>query len=361
MALIPIVRETRIPAADHSSVASLPEEQATSSQFVQRQVAEAQRPTTFLGPADRIPIDLAVFSNLTVQAAQPQTIRTRKRRNPGARESRIPSRTSVVFLNSNQPRRSIESEGVTAASPLRYGTKAMRISMNIDPSYLEEIRAEMFSRNSGQAKFRTQHLNAWLNIPDIVLLVNPVDLSYSMANTVQETRTRGGFLQEFWGSEMDSMTANGKTATAFVARDDANDQSGGLTIRELRSSAGYNNLRRLVDIYRSNGVIYGMRAMGNYAVGFDPEKPVFRKTLLYNGFVSIFYDGVTYNGYFESFEVTESGESPFWLEWNFTFKVESQTGRDLLVYDSGKFLDESREGTATFSSRATNTTGQRNT
>lgn len=347
--------------ANHTATAAPVRDLAAQASALQAQAASAVGPGNFYGPADAASLDTALYSDMIAAGGQPATVRTRRNRSPGAPESRIPPKQSLVL--SPLGRQTVEREGgVTAARPLRYGVKAMRIGLDMDPGFLEEIKADI-AKPTGKTKVELTHLNAWLGIPDVVLLVNPNNLDWSMANRVQETRTRGGFVQEFWSSELDTLSAAGKTAVAYVARNDGHKkggQGGGLTIRDLRSdSAGYRNLRRLIDLYRSNGVIYGMRAAGNYAVGHEEERPAYRKSLLYSGSVNIFYDGVTYSGYFENFEVMESGESPYWLDWSFTFKVETHVGEDLKVYDSGKYFDPSA-GSAEFSSLAANRTGQRN-
>jgi len=366
---MPMIRDSQSFDADHSSASSRMLDLAAIAAGFQDHAAFVANQNTFLGPADLVAADTENFVNLSDAAQQPTTVQTRQDESPGSVSSRMPPKESLVLSGPKaRPRRTVEREGgISAANPMRFGEKAMKIGLGIDESYLEEIKADMASPTGG-TRVRPLHLNAWLSVPDVILLVNPASLDWSLANTVQETRTRGGFMQEFWGSELDTLSASGTTAVAYVASFDPNGpastkQGGGLTIRDLRSdSAGYRNLRRLVDVYRSNGIIYGLRATGNYAVGNGPEQPAFRKALLYGGYVSIFYDGITYRGFFENFEIREAGEAPFWLEWNFTFKVESHVGQDLKMFDSGKFMGIppflARE--AEFESLAGNKTGQRN-
>ena len=364
-------RETLSFGADHTSLSVSLLDTAAIAAALQSVAASVTRATTFFGPADLASADVERFGDLSAAAQQPRIVQTRRDRSPGSVESRLPLKESLVLSGLQaSSRRVVDREGgISAANPMRYGVKAMKIGLGIDESYLEEIKADMASPTSG-TRVRPLHLKAWLSVPDVILLVNPANLDWSLTNTVQETRTRGGFMQEFWGSELDTLSASGTTAVAYVASFDptvattaGKRQGGGLTIRDLRSdSAGYRNLRRLVDVYRSNGIIYGMRAMGNYAVGNGPEKPAFRKALLYGGYVNIFYDGITYRGFFENFEIRETGEAPYWLEWNFTFKVESHVGQDLKMYDSGKFLGKPQSAQdAEFESLTNNSTQQRNT
>ncbi len=400
------IRDTTSFNADHTSLSVSLLDIAAIAAGLQSLAESAVSGIAFFGQADRAAADAENFGNLSDAAQQPTTVQTRRDESPGSPASRVPPKESLVLAGPDAtPRRMVEREGgVSAARPMRFAEKAMKIGLGIDESYLEEIKADMASPTGG-TKVRPASLNAWLSVPDVILLVNPASLNWSLANTVQETRTRGGFMQEFWGSELDTLSASGTTAAAYVASFNpvqagaasgassgaavgssafgafggalgalaggiiggltakGKRQGGGLTIRDLRSdSAGYRNLRRLVDVYRSNGIIYGLKATGNYAVGNGPEKPAFRKALLYGGYVSILYDGITYRGFFENFEIREAGEAPFWLEWNFTFKVESHTGQNLKMYDSGKFLGKSASAQdAEFDSLTKNSTGQRNT
>lgn len=372
------IRDTPSFGADHTSLSAPLSDFDAFAFGLQVDAAFATGFGTFLGPADLAAADTENFGNLSAAAQQPTTVLPRRNDSPGSPASRVAPKESLVLAGPDvKSRRMVEREGgISAANPTRFGVKAMKIGLGINEGYLEEIKADMASPTGG-TKVRPAHLNAWLSVPDVILLVNPASLEWSLENTVQETRTRGGFMQEFWGSELDTLTASGTTAAAYVASfspslvgppapaTPTERQGGGLTIRDLRSnSAGYRNLRRLVDVYRSNGIIYGMRAMGNYAVGNGPEKPAFRKALLYGGYVSILYDGVTYRGFFENFEIREAGDAPFWLEWNFTFKVESHVGKDLKMYDSGKFMGRGLVGPslpAEFESLSGNKTGQRNT
>jgi len=356
-------RTDQAQSADHASAAPSPSSLEETAAREQEQAASAAPPGTYHGPVDSASDDNADFDNLS-ETSRAEDGQGEFVGPPAPPAPRAPRQQQVV-LGSFSERQVVEREGgVSATAPLRYGVKAMRIALNINQGYLAEIQADIAGRGTPKLRVETQHLNAWLSVPEIILLVNPSELSWSLANKVQETRTRGGFVQEFWAGELETLSAEGQSAVAYVVRNDGHPkgQGGGLTIRDLRSgSAGYRNLRRLVDVYRSNGVLYGMRAMGNYAVGQGDEKPVFRKTLLYNGYVQVFYDGVTYSGFFENFEIMESGDMPFWLTWSFTFKVETVTGRDLKVFDSGKFLSP-QSGPAEFSSMSaeSNTTGQRN-
>ena len=139
-----------------------------ASGAVQSQASSAVGPQTYYGPADAAADDADAYSGMAAAGALPAEVRTRRDESPGAPQSLVPQKQSLVLA----PRAVMVAEGVTAARPERYGVKAMRIGLDIDPGYLEEIRADI-ARPKGKTKVELTHLNAWLGIPDIVLLVNP--------------------------------------------------------------------------------------------------------------------------------------------------------------------------------------------
>ena len=84
--------------------------------------------------------------------------------------------------------------------------------------------------------------------PDLIMFINPTNLDLSYTQLVNETRTLGGFVQEFWGEQLTTLSASGQTAMFY------ND--GGITNKDARISESYQNFIRLVNIYKNNGKDY---------------------------------------------------------------------------------------------------------
>ena len=61
------------------------------------------------------------------------------------------------------------------------------------------------------------------------MLINPTNLDFSYNQIINETRTMGGFLQEFWGEQLTTASGSGETALFY-------DPSAGLTNSNNKSS-----------------------------------------------------------------------------------------------------------------------------
>lgn len=174
------------------------------------------------------------------------------------------------------------------------------------------------------------------------LLVNPASINVNMARIVNRSQTMVSWVEEHWGEEIDTVSIQGSTA-AFVlgasdlryARDQANkdvqnkeaaradfysslglqDQSlitpansanflePGLTTRFRRNTLSYQEFRKLIEVFVTNGVVYDSQ-------GFVAERR----------FVQISYDYSSYVGYFESIDVTEEATMPFRMMYTISFK-----------------------------------------
>jgi len=134
-------------------------------------------------------------------------------------------------------------------------------------------------------------------VPDLIMKINPSNLSSNYSQLINRKRTLGGFIEEHWGEQLDSISASGKTGQ-FVNKL-------GLTNFTRRDTAAYNDFQNLIAIYRNNGVLYDS----------------FTNRIIAQGSVVMNYDSNIYKGYFENFTITESADKPFELNYDFSFKV----------------------------------------
>jgi len=162
-----------------------------------------------------------------------------------------------------------------------------------------------------------QALDNMRNTPPLRLLVNPASFKVSSEKIASDGNwTRDGAVIEFWGDNQDKLEASGRVAGFFAI--DSNppeeDSEGGpgLTRVARNFSAAYHNLLSLWLLYRNNA--------GLYLEGLDGTE---RARLSMVGSVYIFYDDILYLGSFDSFNLTESDDKPFSLEYNFEFTVRS--------------------------------------
>jgi hypothetical protein len=145
--------------------------------------------------------------------------------------------------------------------------------------------------------------------PKLVMQINPQNLDLQYSHLIQETRTLGGFIQEFWGEALTSLNSSGTTAMFY--------NESGVTNNKTETS-GYQNFINLVNFYKNNGKVYSSK-LANKIISF--------------GTVIMTYFGKEYEGYFESFGVNETADAPFYLAYDFSFKITKVYG-DLIVKDS---------------------------
>jgi hypothetical protein len=160
-----------------------------------------------------------------------------------------------------------------------------------------------------------QVINSSINIPVLVMLINPSDISVSLKKIINRTRTKGGFAEEHWGNDLNSIQANGKTAMFYDNK--------GLTTKNRRASEAMDNFHKLVSIYRNN------------AVEYNESNEIVRV-----GRIRMFFGSKIYDGYFESFNINEEAEEPFVFPYDFSFKVIRTYGGYSLekVYSINNFI-----------------------
>jgi hypothetical protein len=159
--------------------------------------------------------------------------------------------------------------------------------------------------------------------PALTMLINPANMDLSFSPLINETRTLGGFIQEFWGEQLTTLSASGQTAIFY--------DTSGITNKNSRNSESYQNFIKLINIYKNNGKDYS-DTFSTAALKANPNKIISFGTIIMQ------YGGKKYEGFFESFSVKEIAQKPFNLEYDFTFKI-TKTFGDLFVKD-GQFLEE---------------------
>lgn len=158
-------------------------------------------------------------------------------------------------------------------------------------------------------------------VPALTMLINPSNLDITYSPLITETRTLGGFVHEYWGENLTTLSASGKTAM-FV------DSEDGLTVQKSRTTEAYQYFISLLNIYKNNGKGYFAGIDANTAARANPSK------LASLGLVIMIYDSNQYDGYFESFTYTEDASMPFNLEYSFSFKAIKILGQLAVTKDA---------------------------
>lgn len=143
--------------------------------------------------------------------------------------------------------------------------------------------------------------------PQLTLQINPESLDFKFSPRVSESRVRwtnqrdSGYILQTHHDELDILSVSGQSALFYTDK--------GLTSVERRRTIAWENIQKLVAIYRNNGMNFNSQ-MGK---GMSVIESV--------GRVHIIYDEVLYSGSFDSFNLSEAAEKPFNLNFSFDFRV----------------------------------------
>lgn len=132
----------------------------------------------------------------------------------------------------------------------------------------------------------------------LVAHINPSSISETLNKKVEKIQTRGGFVEQHWGDELGEISADMSTG-AFL------NINNGLSSVIRQRTIAWDRYRDLYDLYRNNGSVYD--PFGN---------------IVLQGNILLMYDRGTYIGYFKSFSVEETDDSPFAFKLSWSFKVE---------------------------------------
>jgi hypothetical protein len=149
----------------------------------------------------------------------------------------------------------------------------------------------------------------------LALHVNPSSLQEQFTKNKNVAMTRGGFVEFVWPDDLDSLSADSTTG-AFIGPDSgltsdgANPnymiRRGAPSTRSFRGRHGTIAWERhtdLLELFRSNGQI------------FSGGVPVLRSQIM------CMYDRGIYTGWFTTFEIVETGDTPFQFKVSWEFKV----------------------------------------
>jgi hypothetical protein len=153
--------------------------------------------------------------------------------------------------------------------------------------------------------------------PSLVLLINPANLDIKYLPKITEQRVR-------WTSSQDSVDVNQNVGYVFQAHHDELDvlsatgksamfmsPSEGLTVKNRLTSVAYQNIEKLIAIYRNNGMNFNTKT--NSRINPAKINSIGRVVITYNGFI--------YRGHFTGFTYSINETRQFNADFSFDFKV----------------------------------------
>lgn len=133
------------------------------------------------------------------------------------------------------------------------------------------------------------------------MFVNPSNFTITEPpKTVVPIRTLGGWRVQYWYPEIGTIRADGVIGNMLERFN-----------RDLKDSDAWRGFRKLISVYRTNGVRYG-----NFDKGLN-------RKLLQDSFAPIavcIFDKNQYEGYFESLEYTEAEDTPHTIKYSLSFR-----------------------------------------
>lgn len=155
-----------------------------------------------------------------------------------------------------------------------------------------------------------KQINLVKELPPLALIINPSSLSKRLERPADYARGRRNNIVSMWHESMTVISAEGTTAGQYVYQSAPNGSYGGVYSPGRILSISYQNLLSLVQIYRSNGILYNSNKFNDNGSEGVP---------IAVGSVYIKYDGYTYIGSFDSFTVTDDAAKPNTLNYSFEF------------------------------------------
>lgn len=134
-------------------------------------------------------------------------------------------------------------------------------------------------------------------IPTIVMHVNPNNMNFAYRKLINRYRTRGGWVEEHWGDELDIITCQAATGSFFTF-------AGGLTVSDRNNALSMVNFQEILGLYKGNANV------------FDNSGNVIAQ-----GDVVINYDHYQLFGQFSNFSWDEDATKPYQFTFNFTYEV----------------------------------------
>jgi hypothetical protein len=179
--------------------------------------------------------------------------------------------------------------------------------------------------------------------PIVQMYINPQNVTYSYKKSISSTRTKGGFLLQYWGEDLTTLRLTGTTGTSGIE---------GINVLEdvYRSEqlamdpyalflAAQQDQASIINLGSSIGNAIGGdvgSAIGSVAAGFlqsasdnsgNPNGTRSVPSLAELAFtVELYWSGEVYRGFFQSFTVTESSDRLGLFNYDIEYVVTQKRG-----------------------------------
>ncbi|MFA5023434.1 MAG: hypothetical protein WC523_00555 [Patescibacteria group bacterium] len=179
---------------------------------------------------------------------------------------------------------------------------------------------------------RDKQIMTWLlpNGTSVQMYINPENFVVAESKQIQQTRTKGGFVVQYWGDNLTRLTLNGTTGSAGV--------KGINVLRDVYRSE--NRIFEVVAASQTNELLNALQqtTLQDASLG-DAIVPVMAEQLRNNNFIlrpslaslalgiTLFYQGIEYRGFFTSMTTTEDVNRLGLFQYNIEFMVTETRGK----------------------------------
>ena len=218
----------------------------------------------------------------------------------------------------------------SAAARVSSGKVNAAIANLIDKPHVGRVAREMVT-------WKTPHLGY------IQMYINPQMLKINSSKIVQSVRTKGGFVIQYGGENLDKIEINGTTGSSgmeginilqSIYRSEQLAYEGIATALEdqLSNVQLDQTIGNIVTQFGDTGSAAGNNFLFGQNVlqitsqlfsGLNRPRPTLA-SLASN--IDMFFQGVLYRGYFASFSVTEEAERPGWFSYSLEFYAYAKQG-----------------------------------
>lgn len=195
---------------------------------------------------------------------------------------------------------------------------------------LESLQSQPSYRQAEGTPHRDNHLMTWRlpNGSTVKMYINPQSLEIRESKQISSTRTKGGFIVQYWGANLTEIVIRGVTGSAgvqginvlrdiYLAENRAFDLVAATQVSELSQAFSSD-----INVNDASSALSGVaETLRNRNFILRPSLASLATSVL------MFYQGVEYKGFFTNFSMVESAERVGIFEYNMTFMSTETRGR----------------------------------
>jgi len=178
---------------------------------------------------------------------------------------------------------------------------------------------------------RTDQIMTWRvpNGSSVQMYINPQSFVVRDSKQISETRTKGGFVVQYWGENLTQISITGTTGSSGirginVLRDIYRSEMRGFDLIAAQTIADLDEVRSGLSINENTLDV----ALENTANKINERNFLLRPSLAsLAASVLLFYQGVQYKGYFKDFAVTENTTNLGLFDYTMTFMATETRGQ----------------------------------